>query len=117
MRTYGRVTAADGTKTWHRVTTDADGFNDHVYLTALAQVLKLNINESPFYGNYGIPARDSVMTQVHPDFYVAQVQIQFSRFFASLIISKRNVTPTPYYDLNVTTHQGVRLNRQVPIPT
>jgi hypothetical protein len=44
------------------VTTDANGYNDAVYLTTLSQVLKLNLGESPFYANYGIPQYQSVLT-------------------------------------------------------
>ena len=55
MRTYGRVYAEDGSYTWVEVSTDANGFDDMVMLTTLAQVLKLNLGESPFYANFGIP--------------------------------------------------------------
>lgn len=120
MRTYGRVNAgqnADGTtiKRWVKVETDANGFNDMVYLTTLAQVLLLNINESPFFADWGIAARDSVMQQVHPNFYVGLTQQRFSRFFASLIVAHRN-SPVPTYDINITTHQGVKLNAELPVP-
>lgn len=111
MRTWGRVNG-----TWTEVTTDADGFNDLVYLTTLCQTLKLNLGESPFFGNYGIPAHESVVQQVFPDFYVAMVQQQFAPFFASVIISKENST-TPTYRVNVTTNQGYKLSATVPIPT
>jgi hypothetical protein len=105
MRTYGRVYNADGTYTWVVVTTDANGFNDWVWLTTLLQVLQLNLNESPFYANYGIPAHQAVVQQVFPDLYVAITQQQFSQYFASLVIAKQN-QPTPTYNVNVTTHQG-----------
>lgn len=121
MRTYGRpVIDIDGQGNqifgaWQEVATDAAGFNDMVYVTTLAQVLKLNLGESPFFSNYGIPAVQSVRQQLPPDFQVALTQQQFSPFFASLIIAKRE-TPTPIYDVSVITHQGVKLQRQIPIP-
>lgn len=115
MRTYGRITNADGTKTWVEVQTDANGYNDYVMITTLAQVLLLNLGESPFYANYGIPAKPSVVQQVFPDFYVARTQQQFAPNFASLIVTKLN-SPTPTYDINVTTNQGVKPNMSaVPI--
>ena len=127
MRTYGRRLVdplqPDGPKEWVVVTTDAQGFNDLVYVTTLAQVLKLNLGESPFWANYGIPARDSVIQQIYPDFFASRTQEQFASYFASLIISRRNIElvgregPTPVYDVNVITHQGVRLNPLIPIPT
>lgn len=116
MRTWGRVYDLYGNATWVKVETDANGFNDMVYVTTLAQVLKLNLGESPFYANYGIPAHQSVMLQVFPDFYITYTQQQFAKYFASLIVAKVN-TPDPRYNISVTTNQGVKLNTSVPIPT
>jgi len=59
VRTYGKITNPDGTQSWVQVTTDGSGSNDAVYATALVQTVKLNINESPFYANSGIPAKPS----------------------------------------------------------
>ncbi len=55
MRTYGRQYNADGTYTWVEVSTDANGFDDAVWLTTMAQVLQLHLGESPFFANFGIP--------------------------------------------------------------
>lgn len=114
MRTYGRVTDEFGNKTWVQVNTDANGYNDSVYLTALCQVLKLNLGESPFYANYGIPAQQTVVTQVYPDYYVAQVQSQFASAFASLVIQRVPFSSPPVYNVNAVTHSGAILNAQVP---
>ena len=110
MRTYGRVG-----NTWEEVTTDSNGFNDQVYITTLIQVLKLNLGESPFYANYGIPARQSVVQQIFPDYYVSYVQQQFSPYFASLTISRVSESP-PTYQVNLITHTGVKLNTNVAVP-
>lgn len=116
MRVWGRPRNRDGTMgSWQAVETDADGNNDMVYVTALCQVLLLNLGESPFYGNFGIPAIQSVMQQVWPDFYVVYTQQQYSQFFASLIVSKEN-TFDPTYMINIITHQGVKLNVNLPVP-
>ena len=88
MRTYGRVAKNPlypTQLTWVEVDTDSAGFNDLVYLTTLAQVLKLNLNESPFFSNFGIPAQQSLITQVYPDYYVSFIQQQFAQYFTSLI--------------------------------
>lgn len=114
MRIWGRVYAVDGTWTWQPVETAADGSNDYVYVTNLIQVLKLNLNESPFYANYGIPAQRTVIQQVFPDFFVSQTQAQFAPFFASLIIAKL-AGPTPRYRVNITTNQGVKINAEIPV--
>lgn len=120
MRTYGRVYDNNGVAKWVEVQTDQNGFNDYVYATAIIQVLKLNLGESPFYANYGIPAEPSVVQQVAPDYYTNLVQQQFSQYFASLVISKtikytsKNV-PVPTYQVNILTRQGVQLATEIPV--
>ena len=114
MRTYGRLTNPDGSKTWVEVSTDANGFNDMVYLTALAQVLKLNLGESPFFANYGIPAHQTVVTQVFPDYYAMQAQTQFAPYFASLSIVRVNGSYPPVYNVTAVTHSGSILSDEIP---
>ena len=99
---------------WVEVTTDSNGYNDAVWLTTLAQVLQLNVNESPFYGNYGIPSQQSVTTQVFPDYYVMLTQQNFSQYFLSLLISKQNAID-PTYNVNATANPGAILINPVPI--
>lgn len=114
MRTYGRTTdPLTGKKTWVVVQTAPDGSNDYVWITTLAQTMLLNLGESPFYANYGIPAKPSIVQQVAPDFYLTVIQQQFARYFASLIIS-RDPGPVPTYRCNVTTNQGVKVALSIP---
>jgi len=112
MRTYGRTRdVLTGVKKWWVVQTDINGFNDGVYLTTLAQVCKLNLGESPFFANYGIPAHPSVVLQVYPDFYMIRTQQQFAGFFASLIMTPAPIAqgaadsddgrPVPAYNISV----------------
>jgi hypothetical protein len=115
MRTFGRSYAEDGTYTWVAVETDANGFNDAVYLTTLIQCLKLNLGESPFYSQYGIPAKQSVIQQIWPDYNAALTQQQFAPFFASLIIAKEAQATVPTYTVNVTTNQGAKLIATVEV--
>lgn len=125
MRTYGRIALNPlypKVLTWVEVDTTADGFNDYVYVTTLIQVLKLNLGESPFYANYGIPAKPTVVSQVAPDFYAARTQQQFAGFFANLTIARVPApvgypADTPTYNVAVTTHQGLKLSATVPIAT
>jgi len=100
MRTWGRVSGV-----WAEVSTDANGYNDAVMLTTLVQTLRLNLGESPFYADRGIPGYQSVMQQVAPDYYVAYTQKLFAPFFAALTISKTSNMP-PTYDINVLTKSG-----------
>ena len=103
MRTYDRVNGV-----WREIDTDAAGNSDYVWLVTLTNVLKLNLGESPFYAQYGIPAQQSVVQQVFPDYYVTVTQQQFAQFFASLSITKVSTT-VPIYKVRVTTNQGVQI--------
>jgi hypothetical protein len=119
MRTYGRVVPDvryPKRLKWIIIETDSKGSNDYVYVTSLIQVLKLNLGESPFYANWGIPARGSVHSQIPPDYFVARVAQQFAGKFGSLIITP---TPTPgnpqvpIYSVNIITHLGTKIQFDV----
>lgn len=114
MRTYGRVTSDDGTVSWVQVSTDSSGSNDAVWLTTLAQCLKLNLGESPFFANYGIPQYQTIVTQVFPDYYVSQTQVQFSQYFASLAIQRVQSATSPIYNAIAVTHRGAVINQRIP---
>jgi hypothetical protein len=113
MRTYGRTYDEYGVPTWVEVQTDSNGDNSYVYITTLIQCLKLVLGESPFYANYGIPAIQSVVQQILPDFYVNQTQSQFAPYFASLIVSKQTSDP-PTYLVNLVTKQGTKFQEVIP---
>jgi hypothetical protein len=116
MRTWGRIFPGPEDTFepyWVEVTTDAEGFDDQVWVTTLIQCLKLGLGESPFYGNYGIPAQQSIVQQVWPDFYAYQTQQQFASRFASLVVTKINA-PEPTYNVNLVTQQGVKISGLVP---
>jgi hypothetical protein len=99
---------------WVEVKTDANGYNDAVWLTTLAQVLQLGLNESPIFGNYGIPAQQTVVTQVLPDYYVNLTQQLFAAYFLALIVTKLSDTE-PRYTINATANPGAILMSPVPI--
>ena len=109
MRTYARQRNADGTKTWVVIQTAPSGDNSMIYIVTLCQVLLLFLNESPFYANYGISARQSVQQQIAPDFDITRTQQQFAPYFASLIITKQSSNP-PTYGIKVITLQGAVAN-------
>ena len=114
MRVWGRVTNESGVKTWVEVSTDANGNNDAVYITALAQVIKLNLGESPFYANFGIPQQVTIVTQVFPDYYTNQIQNEYSPFFAALSISRTPGSFPPSYQVNAVTHSGAVIATEIP---
>lgn len=118
MRTYGRIKQANGSPgPWVVVSTDPNtGSDAWVFLTALCQVLLLNLGESPFYANYGLPAQQSVIQQIQPDYYVTRTQQQFAQYFASLIISKDPAATVPTYNIRATMFDGTPASVTVQIP-
>ena len=114
MRTYGRTGQVNGAGgTWVEVDLDANGYADNIMLTTLVQTLKLNLGESPFFGSSGIPAQQSIVTQVFPDFYAAQTQQQFAPNFASLVISRVQGSFPPVYSVTAVCHSGAILTTTV----
>lgn len=109
MRTFGRVTdPATGARWWVEVGPDPNGFNDSIYLTALCQTLKLNYGESPFYGDWGLPAHPSVVTQIYPDYYVMLTQQRYAPNFQFLAVTKVADATMPVYDITVRFQTGAR---------
>jgi hypothetical protein len=122
LRVYGRYVPDPlypYTRKWIEITTDDNGFNDMVYLTNLIQVLRLNLGESPFYSNWGIPAHPSIVTQIAPDYYMTLTQQRFARYFLLLTIYRsdgfdEDGRPAPLYNVNVITNTGAQLSFTVP---
>jgi len=99
---------------WVEVDTDTRGFNDAVWLTSLSQVLQLNLNESPIFGNWGIPSQQSVTTQIFPDYYVMQTQQYYAQHFLSLIVSRQQAVD-PTYRISILANPDAILTNPVPI--
>lgn len=117
MRIYGRTTNVDGSKQWIVIQTDpVTGSNSWLYLTALCQALLLNLGESPFYASVGIPAQQSVIQQIQPDYYVTRIQQIYAQYFASLIVAKDPTAPVPTYNIKVTMLDGTGASVTVQIP-
>lgn len=120
MRVYGREYNQNGTYQWVEVTTDANGFDDAVYITAFCQVLQLQTGESPFYADYGIPAHQSIMQQIFPDYNVYLMQQRYAQYFASLSVQKVNAvnrygSPSPVYAVDIITRYGASVSITIPI--
>lgn len=116
MRVWGRVGGGvNGVGgTWVPVTTDANGDDSNVYLTALCQVLKLSLGESPMYYT-GIPSQQSVNAQRYPDYWVMLIQQAYAAFFVSLIITRIQSIVTPTYTVKVVTFAGAILTATVAL--
>lgn len=112
-RVYGRIETANGLQ-WVEVDSDNGANNDAINITWLAQVLQLNLGESPFWTTWGIPQYKTIMTQVFPTYYVMLIQKQFSDYFSSLVISQLQY-PAPVYRINLTTNKGQNVITEIPI--
>jgi len=66
----------------------------------------MNSGENPLYANYGLPAIQSVQTQVAPDAAMARTQSQFSQYFASLVVTKIASVLNPTYQINAIFLSG-----------
>lgn len=97
MRSYGK----NKNREWVRI----DDPN-YIYLATLAQTLRLSLNESPIYGTYGIPAQQSVLTQIAPDAAISKTQSQYASYFANLVIAKDQVATNPTYYITATFLNG-----------
>lgn len=115
MRTWGRITGADGRRQWVAVETAESGDETQVWLTTLVQTLKLNLGESPLFTQYGIPAQQAVMTQIYPDYYVNMVQQQFAQHFASLTVQRVTNTGDPVYQIDVVSLHGATYQERIAV--
>lgn len=115
MRVYGRTYDEYGVPTWQVVETQPNGSNDYVYVTALIQCIKLNLNESPFWADWGIPAQQSLVQQVAPDYYVALLQQRYAPYFARLTITKETGAANPTYNVSILTHSGTTIQATIPV--
>jgi len=105
MRSYGKNEQGQ----WVEITETS-----YIWLATLAQTLRLNEGESPFYSNYGIPAHDSVMTQVAPNAAINRTQQQYAPYFASLTVYKDPNTITPTYRISAVFQNGTTIQTSVP---
>lgn len=112
-RTWGRTYNEDGTYQWVEVVPDAKGFLDNIYLTTLVQAIKLNLGESPFYANLGIPQYQTIMTQVFPDYYCTQIQQYFAQYFASLTLNRVQGSFPPVYNVSAVCHSGAIISQTI----
>lgn len=115
MRTWGRVTDESGIKKWVVVEQDDDGDFSYGWLTTLIQTLKLGLGESPFYAQFGIPAQQSIVQQIYPDYYVNMTQQQFAGYFSSLAITKVDGTENPTYNIDVVFRNGVSYQKKIAV--
>lgn len=120
MRVWARQYTDEYNYTWVKVETDPSGYNDAVYLSAFAQALQLQPQESPFYAEYGIPSIQAVHSNVTPDMNVYFMQQKYAPNFISLQVipshtQGTNGTINPVYNVTAITHTGSVLSAVIPI--
>ncbi|MBP2171015.1 hypothetical protein J2125_004207 [Erwinia toletana] len=115
MRTWGRITDEHGQAKWIAVEADEKGDFSWGWLTTLIQTLKLSLGESPFYAQYGMPTQQSIVTQIHPDYYVNITQQQFAGYFASLSISKTEGADRPTYEIQAVFLNGASFSERIAV--
>jgi len=104
MRTYGKNESGS----WVKITETS-----YLWLATLAQTLRLNEGESPFYSNYGIPAHTSIMTQVAPNAAINRTQQQYAPYFASLSVLRDAGVLTPTYRISAVFQNGTNIQTSV----
>lgn len=109
-RVWGRETASDGTRSWVAFETDSSGSDDCPNFIWLQQALLLNLNESPFYADWGIPVQQTLATSVYPDYYTAKTQQRFSQYFPSCSIARVSSSDVAY-SVNITTKTGIKVSQ------
>ena len=118
MRSYG----VDANGQWHEMSAATGYTEDDIYLTELVHAFKLVLGESPFFADVGIPQQETIISQIHPDFYVDRIRQFFTPFFSHLVVTKlpldiNNPDPAlrtqPRYNVNAMTKQGRRINRNI----
>ena len=115
MRVYGRT--IDNTRPnanfykWQVVQDD----DDNIRLTHLIQVLQMDIQESPFYSNWGMPVANALITGVLSDVAINNTINQFAQYFAALQIT-RGISNDPkeiYYQVDVVLKNGKNVTLDV----
>lgn len=104
MRTYGKTDSGQ----WVRINETG-----YIWLATLAQTLRLNQGESPYYANYGIPAQQSVMTQIAPDAAVNRTQTQYAPYFANLTVTRQQNATQPTYNISAIFQNGTTIQSTV----
>jgi hypothetical protein len=84
-----------------------------VWLATLVQTLRLGQGESPFFANHGIPAQQSVASQIAPDAAVARTQSQYLQYFASLVVAPVIGASQPTYTVQAVMKNGQAIKTKV----
>ncbi|WP_077395442.1 hypothetical protein [Bombella intestini] len=102
MRVWTRVHQPDGRRVWKAVTGDQGN------IAWLQNALLLQLGESPFWADWGIPVQQTLVSRVWPDYYLNLTQRRFRDIFPSLQITRKDGGngADPVYDISVILNNG-----------
>lgn len=102
MRVWTRVMGSDGKRTWQPVD------NDQGNIAWLQNSLLLQLGESPFWADWGIPVQQTLVSRVWPDYYLNMTQQRFRDVFPTLQITRRDGGngADPVYDISIILNDG-----------
>lgn len=82
MGIWTRQYQPDGTRRWVSVR------DNQAIIAWLQNALLLQLGESPFWADWGLPVTQMLVTQVWPDYYVHMTKQRFEDYFTSLRITR-----------------------------
>lgn len=82
MRIWTRQHQPDGTRRWVAVD------RNQATIAWLQNALLLQLGESPFWADWGIPVNKTLVSRIWPDYYMTLTQERFADYFASLTITQ-----------------------------
>ncbi|UMM63143.1 hypothetical protein [Aristophania vespae] len=82
MRVWTRQFQSDGTRKWVAVT------GNQAIIAWLQNNLLLQLGESPFYADKGLPVTQSLISRIWPDYYLNQLQEFFRDYVSTIQITR-----------------------------
>lgn len=102
MRVWTRVMGSDGKRTWQPVD------NDQGNIAWLQNALLLQLGESPFWTDWGLPVSKTLVSQIWPDYYLNMTQQRFRDVFPTLQVTRQRVDgqSDPVYSIRAILSDG-----------
>lgn len=102
MRVWTRQHQSDGTRRWVAAS------SNQATIAWLQNALLLQLGESPFWADWGLPVTRTLVSQIWPDYYVNMTQQRFADYFASLLITHETDPPddNPAYRISAIFPDG-----------
>lgn len=113
MRIYHKIKDENTNRTKWIIITDPD----EIYVFWLIEVLRLILGESPFSADWGIPATETIATNIYPDYYVSIVKEKFAPYFQYLSIERldHNVDRAVVYKVEIIKLNGQSVSENIKV--